>query len=141
MLREWKLHLKLGLKRGEGASPVYLQIVHGLTAEICRGRLSPGEVLPGSREMAEELGVNRKTVIVAYDELIAQGWLTSQGTKGTFVSEKLPESRNRPNRPAADNSKARAEGPQFSPSGRTTRCARHLPAAGHRSHRRWHARY
>ena len=114
MLREWKLHLKLGLKRGEGASPVYLQIVHGLIAEIRRGRLSSGEVLPGSREMAEELGVNRKTVIVAYDELIAQGWLTSRGTKGTFVSEKLPESRNRPSRPAADSSKARAEGPQFS---------------------------
>jgi len=108
MLREWKLNLKFGLKRGEGASPIYLQIVHGLIAEIRRGRLSPAEVLPGSREMAEELGVNRKTVIVAYDELIAQAWLTSRGTKGTFVSEKLPESRNRAGRPAADNSKARA---------------------------------
>ena len=114
MLREWKLNLKLGLKRGEGASPVYLQIVHGLIAEIRRGRLSPGEVLPGSREMAEELGVNRKTVIVAYDELIAQAWLTSRGTKGTFVSEKLPESRNRASRLAPDSSRARAEGPQFS---------------------------
>ncbi len=81
MLREWKLHLKFGLKR-EGASPVYVQITHGLIAEIRRGRLSPREVLPGSREMAEELGVNRKTVVVAYDELIAQGWLTSRRHQG-----------------------------------------------------------
>ncbi|MBX9710955.1 MAG: PLP-dependent aminotransferase family protein [Xanthobacteraceae bacterium] len=114
MLREWKLHLKLGLKRGDGAGPVYVQIAHGLIAEIRRGRLTPGEVLPGSREMAEELGVNRKTVIVAYDELIAQGWLVSRGTKGTFVSTKLPESRSKPNRAVLDNSKTRGEGPQFS---------------------------
>src|ERR1700722_8578372 len=114
MLREWKLHLKLGLKRGEGASPVYLQIVHGLIAEIRRGRLSPGEVLPGSREMAEELGVNRKTVVVAYDELIAQGWLTSRGSKGTFVSAKLPEPNGRGTRSALDGPRSRGEGPQFS---------------------------
>ena len=48
MLREWKLHLQLGLKRGEGASPVYLQIVHGpdrggLSAAGCRpARCCPG---------------------------------------------------------------------------------------------------
>ena len=82
MLREWRLNLKLNLKRRPGGAPVYVQIAHGLVAEIRRGRLIAGEVLPGSREMAEELGVNRKTVVVAYDELVAQGWLTSRGTKG-----------------------------------------------------------
>ena len=91
MLREWRLNLKLNLKHRPGGTPIYVQIAHGLVAEIRRGRLIAGEVLPGSREMAEELGVNRKTVVVAYDELIAQGWLTSRGTKGTFVSAKLPE--------------------------------------------------
>src|SRR5260221_4247591 len=107
MLREWKLHLKLGLKRGEGASPVYLQIVHGLIAEIRRGRLSPGEVLPGSREMAEELGVNRKTAIVADDELIAQAWLTSRGTKEASVSGKFPQSPNKAHMPLAHSTQAR----------------------------------
>ena len=57
MLREWKLNLKLNLKRRPGGAPVYVQIAHGLVAEIRRGRLIAGEVLPGSREMAEELSI------------------------------------------------------------------------------------
>ena len=36
--------------------------------------------------MAATLGVNRKTVQLAYDELVAQGWLTTQNRRGTFVS-------------------------------------------------------
>ncbi len=114
MLREWRLNLKLNLKRRPGGAPVYVQIAHGLVAEIRRGRLIAGEVLPGSREMAEELCVNRKTVVVAYDELIAQGWLTSRGTKGTFVSAKLPEPKARGTRSALDGPRSRGEGPQFS---------------------------
>lgn len=114
VLREWRLNLKLNLKRRPGGAPVYVQIAHGLVAEIRRGRLIAGEVLPGSREMAEELGVNRKTVVVAYDELVAQGWLTSRGTKGTFVSAKLPEPKGRPTRSGLDGPRSRGEGPQFS---------------------------
>jgi GntR family transcriptional regulator/MocR family aminotransferase len=47
--------------------------------------------LPGSRELAESLEINRKTVIQAYAELEAQGWVTSEKTRGTFVSAHLPE--------------------------------------------------
>jgi ABC-type proline/glycine betaine transport system permease subunit len=85
VLREWRLNLKLNLKHRPGGAPVYVQIAHGLVAEIRRGRLIAGEVLPGSREMAEELGVNRKTVVVAYDELIAQGWLTTGVQAGNLI--------------------------------------------------------
>ena len=70
--------------------PLYLQIVHALIHEIERGRLRSGHFLPSSRELAESLGVNRKTVVLAYEDLIAQGWLTSSGTRGTVVSELLP---------------------------------------------------
>ena len=108
-LRGWRLNLKLDLKRGPADVPVYLQIVHGLLGEIRRGRLIPGEVLPGSREMAQRLGVNRKTVMIAYDELIAQGWLTSRGTKGTFVSAKLPEPKARPSESSNDGVRSRNE--------------------------------
>ncbi|NJN34639.1 MAG: GntR family transcriptional regulator [Saprospiraceae bacterium] len=41
--------------------------------------------------MAELLDVHRQTVVAAYDELIAQGWIESKGAKGTFVSSKIPE--------------------------------------------------
>ena len=113
MLRKWKLNLRLQFKRGSHQTPVYVQIVHALVSEIRRDRLIAGEVLPGSREMADELGVNRKTVIVAYDELIAQGWLISRGTKGTFVSEKLPERKSAAGKVAAAGENIRADGPQF----------------------------
>jgi GntR family transcriptional regulator/MocR family aminotransferase len=70
--------------------PIFQQLVHQITEEIRRGRLLPGSALPGSREFAHELGVNRKTVVTAYDELVAQGWLTSNSAQGTFVSAVLP---------------------------------------------------
>jgi GntR family transcriptional regulator / MocR family aminotransferase len=80
------------------STPLYLQIVHGLIHEIERGRLTSGAYLPSSRGLATMLGVNRKTVVLAYEDLIAQGWLTSCGTRGTMVSDVLPKSA--PARPA-----------------------------------------
>ena len=68
-----------------------MQVIHALIHEIQRGRLLPGAALPSSRELAATLGVNRKTVVLAYEDLIAQGWLTALGTRGTIVSTSLPE--------------------------------------------------
>lgn len=71
-------------------TPLYLQIIHALIHEIQRGRLLPGAALPSSRDLATTLGVNRKTIVQAYEDLIAQGWLRSSGTRGTIVSTSLP---------------------------------------------------
>ena len=94
MLRPWKISLAERVSRERGA-PVYLQIVHALIHDIQRGRLAPGTFLPSSRELATTLGVNRKTIVSAYDDLIAQGWITSDGTRGTIVSSLLPDSLER----------------------------------------------
>jgi GntR family transcriptional regulator/MocR family aminotransferase len=69
---------------------VYLQIAHALIEEIRGGRLTPGSALPGTRELAESLDVNRKTIVQAYDELTAQGWVATDRNRGTFVSSELP---------------------------------------------------
>jgi GntR family transcriptional regulator/MocR family aminotransferase len=87
MLRRWDFVLEI---QRESPMAPYLQIVHALIDGIRRGRLTPGDALPGSRELAKTLAVNRKTVVLAFDELIAQGWLTSEGTRGTFISPTLP---------------------------------------------------
>ncbi|HEY0175089.1 MAG TPA: GntR family transcriptional regulator, partial [Pedobacter sp.] len=71
--------------------PVYLQIAVQLTELIKKGSLQPGYQLPGTRISAELLAVHRKTVIRAYDELLAQGWLQSHSGSGTFVAKHLPE--------------------------------------------------
>jgi len=72
-------------------TPVFLQIAAELTENIRRGIIPAGTRLPGTRTMAESLGLHRKTVIAAYDELLSQGWLETQNSRGTFVSQKLPE--------------------------------------------------
>jgi GntR family transcriptional regulator / MocR family aminotransferase len=41
--------------------------------------------------MAETLGVHRQTVVAAYDELIAQGWIETKASRGTFVSSKISD--------------------------------------------------
>lgn len=75
----------------EGTGPVFLRIARGVMRDIRRGRLKPGQRLPGSRAWARELGFNRNTVLAAVTELEAQGWLTTTPARGTFVSDALPE--------------------------------------------------
>lgn len=71
-------------------TPVYLQISRQLINAIQRGALSPGARLPGTRALASALGVHRKTVIAAIDELDAQGWIQVRPNIGTFVTNKPP---------------------------------------------------
>src|SRR5205823_5762 len=73
--------------------PIYLQIANQLMVFIKDGNLQAGHRLPGTRQMAEWLNVHRKTIIQAYDELLAQGWLESRTGSGTFVAKHLPEFR------------------------------------------------
>jgi GntR family transcriptional regulator/MocR family aminotransferase len=72
-------------------SPLYLQIANALIGNIRLGRLRKGVKLPSSRKVALALGVNRMTVVAAFDELSAQGWIEVLPRIGTFVSENLPE--------------------------------------------------
>ncbi|QMW00736.1 MocR-like pyridoxine biosynthesis transcription factor PdxR [Spirosoma foliorum] len=70
---------------------IYLQVVNALIQQIRRGQLRSGSKLPGSRELAEALSIHRKTIVAAYDELMAQGWIEMIPRKGTFVVQDLPE--------------------------------------------------
>lgn len=72
-------------------APIYLQINNALIHLIKNGILESGLKLPGSRSLAEDLSIHRKTVVAAYDELISQGWIVTIPSKGTFVSDQLPE--------------------------------------------------
>lgn len=74
--------------------PQYLQITDQVVREISAGRLHRSQRIPGSRKMAELLQLNRKTVIQAYEELLAQGWLTAKASSGTYISDDLPIPKN-----------------------------------------------
>ena len=71
--------------------PAYLQLANRIMHLIRGGELRAGQKILGSRQMAQWLGIHRKTVVQAYDELLAQGWLESRTGSGTYVVENLPE--------------------------------------------------
>jgi GntR family transcriptional regulator/MocR family aminotransferase len=71
--------------------PLFLQIANAIADDICRGRLRAGDPLPGTRTLAQSLEVNRVTVLTAYEELAAQGWIVTERAKGARVSGEIPE--------------------------------------------------
>lgn len=83
----WKPTLFLDPASSE---PVYLQIAHALMREISRGRLNPGDSLPGYRALGSQLGISRNTVMAAYRELQAEGWLVSTPGEGSVVAPDPP---------------------------------------------------
>ena len=113
MLRPWKVSLGERIDPSRDA-PIYLQITQALIRDIESGRLPPGTYLPSSRELAAALSVNRKTVVLAYEDLIAQGWLSSESTRGTMVSSDLPGSARRDN-PTSEPEQPMAADYRFEP--------------------------
>lgn len=58
---------------------------------ILKAQLAPGARLPSSRDLSEQLAVARNTVMLAYDRLVAEGYLEVRERSGIFVSAHLPE--------------------------------------------------
>ncbi|CAH0120833.1 HTH-type transcriptional regulator NorG [Paenibacillus sp. CECT 9249] len=67
--------------------PLYQQIADDIERRISYGEFPPGSLLPSERKLAEQLGVNRSTVILAYAELRALGIIESRTGSGTRVSK------------------------------------------------------
>jgi GntR family transcriptional regulator/MocR family aminotransferase len=61
-----------------------------LRAAIREGRLAPGAAIPSSRALARQLGLSRGTVTAAYDQLIAEGYLTARAGSATTVAPTPP---------------------------------------------------
>ncbi|HEX8556541.1 MAG TPA: PLP-dependent aminotransferase family protein [Pyrinomonadaceae bacterium] len=76
---------------GESQTPLYRQLYDCLRRAILAGQLAPGTRLQSTREMASELKVSRNTVVNAYEQLLAEGYLEGQVGSGTYVSRALPE--------------------------------------------------
>lgn len=71
--------------------PLYRQIYETIRRSILSGGLLPGRQLPASRLLAKQLGVSRMTVLNAYEQLLAEGYIEGKMGAGTFVSAHLPE--------------------------------------------------
>lgn len=68
--------------------PLYIQVKEAVLAEIKSGIWKTGDKLPTERELSEKLKVSRNTVSQAYQELEAEGVLSSVQGRGTFVCDR-----------------------------------------------------
>ena len=97
--------LNITLQR-ESEIPLYRQLIAQLRALIDGGDLPAGTRLPASRALARQLGLSRISVVNAYSELKAAGYLSASAGRGTFVARQsqAPES-PQPLRPASASGK------------------------------------
>src|SRR5262249_1418508 len=74
-------------------SPVALrdQLYRQLRQAILDCRLPAGGRLPSTRSVAQQTGLARQTVVEAFDQLIAEGYVVSRPASGTYVTETLPD--------------------------------------------------
>jgi len=75
----------------QSSQPLQRQIYEGLRLAILKGDFKSGARLPATRPLAVELGISRMTVVNAYEQLFAEGYLESKTGAGTFVASELPE--------------------------------------------------
>lgn len=70
----------------ESEEPIYKQLIRHIKMQIESGDLASGTRLPASRELAKDINVSRISVVNAYAELRAEGYLSAHAGRGTFVS-------------------------------------------------------
>ena len=75
----------------EAGIPAYRWLYHSLRAEILEGRLRPGARLPGTRDLADQYGLSRGTIVYAFEQLKSEGYLEGSVGSGTYVSAILPD--------------------------------------------------
>ncbi|MEZ5912695.1 MAG: PLP-dependent aminotransferase family protein [Paracoccaceae bacterium] len=74
-----------------GAGGLAAQLTHRLRELILQGLARPGQRLPASRVLAQELSVSRTTVLAAYDQLTSEGYLDARQGADTRVAANLPD--------------------------------------------------
>src|SRR5256885_16967449 len=89
MTREQSMFIMLDSRRAD--RPLYRQIYDAIRMAILSGDFGPGKRLAATRALARELGVSRITVLNAYEQLFAEGYLDGKGGAGTFVGAELPD--------------------------------------------------
>jgi len=73
------------------AVPLYRQIYEAICRSILGGEFNCGMQLPATRLLAKQLGVSRMTVVNAYEQLLAEGYIEGKMGAGTYVAATLPE--------------------------------------------------
>src|SRR5690606_27263685 len=86
--------------------PLHQQLYDRLRTAVLQGTLPAGARLPSTRLLAEELGLSRTTVLAAYQQLVAEGYLEGRAGAGTRVAAALPDSHLNAGAPAPRRGRA-----------------------------------
>jgi GntR family transcriptional regulator/MocR family aminotransferase len=73
----------------DSADPLHRQLERELRDVVCSGRLAGGTALPSTRALAAQLGLSRGVIVEAYEQLVAEGYLTSLPGGATRVSDRI----------------------------------------------------
>ena len=73
--------------QGGAKAPLYEKIYEYIKKDIVDGKISKGEKLPSTRLLAQNLSVSRSTVELAYDQLLAEGYIEAEPYRGYFVCD------------------------------------------------------
>lgn len=93
----------------EGSGPLYQRLYRGLRRAILSGRLTAGARLPSTRALAADLGLSRNVVLLAFNQLLDEGYVEGRVGSGTYVSATLPDTALAPwHLPPADRAPASA---------------------------------
>ncbi|MET4569734.1 PLP-dependent aminotransferase family protein [Rhodanobacter soli] len=71
----------------DGNGPQYGQLIRAMRTAILSGRIRSGSRLPATRELAQQLGLSRTTVLAAYEQLRAESFIEARVGSGSYVAE------------------------------------------------------
>lgn len=110
--------------QSKDSMPLHRQLYEATRRAILDGKLSAGDRLPASRELAHDLTLSRNTVVAALSQLGVEGYLVSRVGSGTYVNDNIPLDRRQPQRKHSPRSATSlsTRGHQLS----TTYCANQL---------------
>ncbi|HEU5051162.1 MAG TPA: PLP-dependent aminotransferase family protein, partial [Gemmatimonadales bacterium] len=100
--------------------PIHRQLYRGIREAILAGGLPAGVRIPSTRRLAEQLGISRSTVLVAFDQLVAEGYLVGAVGSGSYVARDIPQHLRRS--PVPGNGDERPKSPRV--AARVARVAR-----------------
>lgn len=83
--------MQLVIPLSKAGGPLFRQVYLGLRQAILSATLPTGDRLPSTRDLAEQLGISRTVIVLAYEQLLAEGFIEGRGGSGTYVSKSLGE--------------------------------------------------
>jgi GntR family transcriptional regulator / MocR family aminotransferase len=88
--------MQLAIPLSKNGEPLFRQVYLGLREAILTGAFGNGGKLPSTRDLAEQLRISRTVVLLAYDQLLAEGFAVGKTGSGTYASSGIGASRTAP---------------------------------------------